>query len=510
MSKDGKSGSLVEYISRSKHLVLSNRLMYWIEAGVNARIEVADMSGALSSRTFLITEGLRNPGSLSIDFIQLKLHWSNTVTKQVSVLLHFIEFISDVYQYQWEQSNLDGSNRTQNAILSSNVRWEPKAVAFDNTSLYFTDDLLPGVYWLPPAGLNATIIAETVSKPTAIALYNSDSTYKGKNHEVLQASMICTLLWLHFLGTNQCSSNNGECLHICLPVPRGRVCKCSTDKLSECVPVVVLKPKSAFVVISKSLTLRCEVNGKGFSDTRVAWLHDDNVIASETLSDDLRGVSVNYTIQAATYSHSGSYVCKIVNVIGEARSEVATVAVVDREPCWSNPCRHKGSCVDGVSGYNCICPEGYTGNTCETVTVRCWSGPCFNGGTCIEDINQYKCLCPHGYNGTRCQMDSCVSRPCLNGGTCHLSSNGYICNCSAGASGANCETVEERACSSRPCLNGGSCVELVINGYICNCLDGFSGITCGTVGTAPLVTTPTSGYRSIFLIYQRFSFMHVD
>ena len=61
--------------------------MYWTDSGFNARIEVADMSGNLSSRRWLITQGLQNPVSLTIDFVQRKLHWSDAAIKKVSILV---------------------------------------------------------------------------------------------------------------------------------------------------------------------------------------------------------------------------------------------------------------------------------------------------------------------------------------------------------------------------------------------------------------------------------------
>lgn len=37
------------------------------------------------------------------------------------------------------------------------------------------------------------------------------------------------------LGTNGCSSNNGGCLHLCLPYPRGHTCKCAQGYYSVSV-----------------------------------------------------------------------------------------------------------------------------------------------------------------------------------------------------------------------------------------------------------------------------------
>jgi beta-glucanase (GH16 family) len=151
-----------------------------------------------------------------------------------------------------------------------------------------------------------------------------------------------------------------------------------------------VKPKSAIVALSDSLTLSCDVNGKGFDGTRVSWLHNGNVVASETLPDELPRVTINYTINTATYGHNGTYVCKVSSDIGDGRSDAVSVNVVDREPCMSSPCRHNGSCVYDVSGFGCVCPEGYTGNACEKTTVSCSSGPCFND-KCLDGFSGIDC-----------------------------------------------------------------------------------------------------------------------
>ena len=38
----------------------------------------------------------------------------------------------------------------------------------------------------------------------------------------------------------------------------------------------------------------------------------------------------------------------------------------DINECESYPCKHGGSCVDGVNQFICTCSGGYTGQNCET------------------------------------------------------------------------------------------------------------------------------------------------
>ena len=38
----------------------------------------------------------------------------------------------------------------------------------------------------------------------------------------------------------------------------------------------------------------------------------------------------------------------------------------DIDECNSNPCAHKGTCIDGVNSFTCLCVEGYSGYNCDT------------------------------------------------------------------------------------------------------------------------------------------------
>jgi Notch-like protein len=74
------------------------------------------------------------------------------------------------------------------------------------------------------------------------------------------------------------------------------------------------------------------------------------------------------------------------------------------DPCASQPCMNRGTCMRENGGFRCICPPGYSGTRCE-VRDACQSNPCMNGGTC-QPINGnigYRCVCPSGFSGSRCE-----------------------------------------------------------------------------------------------------------
>ena len=94
-----------------------------------------------------------------------------------------------------------------------------------------------------------------------------------------------------------------------------------------------------------------------------------------------------------------------------------------------------------MNGFNCSCPDGYNGTTCQEDIDECGSDPCENGGTCTDGVNGFNCSCPDGYNGTTCQedIDECGSDPCENGGTCTDGVNGFNCSCQDGYNGTTCQ-----------------------------------------------------------------------
>uniref|UniRef100_A0A9J8D3V2 Neurocan core protein n=1 Tax=Cyprinus carpio carpio TaxID=630221 RepID=A0A9J8D3V2_CYPCA len=78
----------------------------------------------------------------------------------------------------------------------------------------------------------------------------------------------------------------------------------------------------------------------------------------------------------------------------------------ENDPCQTNPCLHGGSCLTEGEGYSCLCPQGYSGESCEIDIDDCQSNPCQNGGTCIDEINSFVCLCLPSYGGATCEKDT--------------------------------------------------------------------------------------------------------
>ncbi|XP_061178330.1 deleted in malignant brain tumors 1 protein-like [Saccostrea echinata] len=99
-------------------------------------------------------------------------------------------------------------------------------------------------------------------------------------------------------------------------------------------------------------------------------------------------------------------------------------------PCvlTSTPCLNGGTCIVNANyGYTCQCAQGFGGPYCRNGLARttpkdaCHNNPCQNGGTCYQTSPQdgYHCLCSNGYTGNSCETididpKSIVSVGCLD------------------------------------------------------------------------------------------------
>ena len=89
--------------------------------------------------------------------------------------------------------------------------------------------------------------------------------------------------------------------------------------------------------------------------------------------------------------------------------------------CSGNPCQNGGMWIDkNVSSCVCLCPNGYRGDLCNTITNICATEPCCTGSTCTSNRNSHICTCPPGKTGSTCctDIDYCQSNLCGAEATC--------------------------------------------------------------------------------------------
>lgn len=55
--------------------------------------------------------------------------------------------------------------------------------------------------------------------------------------------------------------------------------------------------------------------------------------------------------------------------------------------------------IHPITGLRCRCPQGFTGDYCETEINLCYSNPCLNGGICTRKEGGYTCVCRQHFSG---------------------------------------------------------------------------------------------------------------
>ncbi len=112
-----------------------------------------------------------------------------------------------------------------------------------------------------------------------------------------------------------------------------------------------------------------------------------------------------------------------------------------------------------------------TGTTCQLPVDYCSVSPCLNGATCLSGPLGFQCICPDGWTGDRCGqlINLCASSPCGQNGICVVSSPGnYACSCKLGYEGPKCNSLIN-LCANNPCQNGATCTMLGPNNFVCLC-----------------------------------------
>ncbi|KAL7534181.1 hypothetical protein ACHAWF_004744 [Thalassiosira exigua] len=173
--------------------------------------------------------------------------------------------------------------------------------------------------------------------------------------------------------------------------------------------------------------------------------------------------------------------------------------------------------IVSTEGEHCVCPDGWTGLSCEIPVEKCGSTKkyCYNGSTCVYDgYGKSMCDCNSAntdevsYAGISCEQEgTSYCRPghdqdqkdafCANGKCIEDPENRHKgCVCDDGWSGDLCDIKGDGECTL-DCKNGGSCrfgvkgykdtydeLDLAIHakkqedGMYCACPEEYTGLKC--------------------------------
>ncbi|XP_077991326.1 uncharacterized protein LOC144445592 isoform X2 [Glandiceps talaboti] len=122
--------------------------------------------------------------------------------------------------------------------------------------------------------------------------------------------------------------------------------------------------------------------------------------------------------------------------------------------CQNVTCFNNGTCnyivIGGNDTYFCSCPDNYGGEHCEK--GNCTDKVCLNGGNCYKVKENETCECPEDWTGDTCDdLTVCQNVTCQNNGTCHSAGGNdtYFCNCSKSYEGKHCEEgIDDRSSST--------------------------------------------------------------
>ncbi|CAG9772773.1 unnamed protein product [Ceutorhynchus assimilis] len=104
----------------------------------------------------------------------------------------------------------------------------------------------------------------------------------------------------------------------------------------------------------------------------------------------------------------GGYLCECDDGYEGTHCEIDTDECQKYEPCV------QGTCIDRVANYFCACDPDFGGKNCSVKLTGCEEEPCENKGVCkpylINEVeHRFNCSCPNGFHGHTCQNKTTMS-----------------------------------------------------------------------------------------------------
>ncbi len=149
-----------------------------------------------------------------------------------------------------------------------------------------------------------------------------------------------------------------------------------------------------------------------------------------------------------------------------------------------NNCAANAACTDTEGGFECACPDGYSGDgtSCDDIDECADGGDnCDENAECTNSEGGFECACAMGYagDGTACDdIDECSdssANACDANATCTNSDGGYDCACNGGFAGDGFTCTNENLCGNGTIDAGEECDGTALAAGSDTCPDGFDG-----------------------------------
>ncbi|XP_050433383.1 low-density lipoprotein receptor-related protein 1 isoform X2 [Adelges cooleyi] len=399
--------------------------MFWSDLGRKPHIETCSMDG-YNRRTF-VSDSVRSPAGLTIDYAARRLYWSDTKP------------------YTVESISLDGKGRR--VIHKFPKGKHPTNIELFEDSIYVT--LLTTIVRIDKFGdKNMTTLAKNIFRATDLVMMQ-----ENKHPKYL----------IDFCTVNPCHPTA-----LCTPStnPKNRTCMCADNQMEvstltdiKCMaketPSFVCEPPCLLGVCVSNGTSplgRCKCDPFFTGDTCDVYACHKFCFNEGICYVEPGPTPENDTIPKCKCSPKWS-------------GEKCDIPIPQQGGCPGG-CLNGGSCIDN----NCDCQPGFTGENCE----KCVNVECKNGGVCVKLENGvFECKCTNGFRGPSCTELDC-NNYCIQG-TCMLNTDGPHCKCHKGFTGQRCDLI---SCTQNTCLNGGSCY-IKENHTACLCPPQFRDPQCG-------------------------------
>ncbi|NXC37114.1 FBLN7 protein, partial [Campylorhamphus procurvoides] len=149
--------------------------------------------------------------------------------------------------------------------------------------------------------------------------------------------------------------------------------------------------------------------------------------------------------------------------------------------CSSSPCQNGGTCLEGPDQFQCLCPQQWTGTTCQYRAQTAPPTPSVPDDAafshqprCAQLAQTQQCSCDPGFhmsgaatNGLCHDLNECEvfqrdGGPRLCAHSCINLPGSFRCSCPPGyvllGDGKSCEDIDECSLSQDNCTGGSSCI----------------------------------------------------